>query len=55
MKSYMSTYDIDLVYLWVDGNDPEWLVKKRKYLENKTGLKIEATSKARIADNEELK
>lgn len=55
MKSYMNPYDIDLVYLWVDGGDPEWLAKKRKYLENKTGLNIEATSKARITDNNELK
>lgn len=28
MKSYMSPYEIDLVYLWVDGSDPEWLAKK---------------------------
>ncbi len=55
MKSYMSPYEIDLVYLWVDGSDPEWLAKKREYLENKTGLNIEATSKARIADNDELR
>ncbi len=55
MKSYMSPYEIDLVYLWVDGGDPEWLAKKREYLENKTSLNIEATSKARVADNDELR
>ena len=24
--------DIDLVYLWVDGNDPVWLTKKNEFL-----------------------
>ena len=24
--------EIDLVYLWVDGNDPAWLAKKNAYL-----------------------
>ena len=24
--------EIDLVYLWVDGNDPVWLAKKNTYL-----------------------
>ena len=22
---------IDIVYTWVDGNDPEWLLKKKQY------------------------
>lgn len=55
MKSYMGQFDIDLVYLWVDGSDPEWLAKKNKFIEKKTNLNIEATSKARIIDNDELK
>jgi len=27
--------NIDLVYLWVDGNDPEWLKKKQLFMDKK--------------------
>lgn len=46
---------IDLVYLWVDGNDPVWLAKKNKFLNIKTDPNNEAISKARSANNDELK
>lgn len=46
---------IDLVYLWVDGNDIEWVKKKHAFLGNKTNLNVEALSIARNANNEELK
>lgn len=55
MKNFTTNFEIDLVYLWVDGSDLEWLKKKNKFLSQKTGLNIEATSKARTSDNEELK
>lgn len=55
MKKYIHNFDIDLVYLWVDGNDETWMNKKNKFLAQKTGLNIEATSKARTSNNEELK
>ena len=47
---------IDLVYLWVDGNDPK-LKQKRLYWQNQYGEKIEsyATNKCRFIDNQELK
>ena len=47
---------IDLVYLWVDGNDPE-LKQKRLYWQNQYGAKInpQATDKCRFIDNQELK
>ena len=50
----MST--IDLVYLWVDGNDPE-LKQKRLYWQNQYGAKVDpqATDKCRFIDNQELK
>jgi hypothetical protein len=48
-------YDIDLVYLWVDGNDAEWLAKKYKFLGRNIDLNTEATSIARNANNDELK
>lgn len=41
--------EIDLVYLWVDGNDPNWLAKKNSF----TSIKSE--TKGRYQDNQELK
>ncbi len=55
MKNYTPNFDIDLIYLWVDGSDEAWMNKKNKFLSELTGLNIEATSKARTADNQELK
>ena len=46
--------EIDLVYLWVDGNDPEWLAKKNKF----TGIEFtqnQTNCKGRYANNNELK
>jgi hypothetical protein len=40
---------IDLVYLWVDGNDPKWLERKQKF----SSKKINTTG--RYQDNNELK
>ena len=40
---------IDLVYLWVDGNDPAWLKKRQPY------LKKEINTTGRYQDNQELK
>jgi hypothetical protein len=44
----------DLVYLWVDGSDTEWLKKKLKYTGN-TYDKSEANCKGRYVNNDELK
>ena len=44
--------DIDFVYLWVDGNDPEWQKKRNAFI----GRKDEDSSrncKGRYADNDE--
>lgn len=49
---------IDLVYMWVDGNDPKWKREKEKYLATercKTNLPPDATVDARWRDNDELK
>ncbi len=51
----MKQFDIDLVYLWVDGNDREWLAKKYKFLGKNLDFNNEATSIARNANNDELK
>lgn len=55
MKSSMQNYDIDLVYLWVDGEDPIWLAKKNAFLGRNANLNIESISKARNANHDELK
>ena len=41
--------NIDLVYLWVDGNDPKWQEKKRRYMDT------EINTVGRYQDNQELK
>lgn len=46
---------VDLVYLWVDGSDKDWLEKKNRYLPKDEQLSIEATDKCRSRDNNELK
>lgn len=51
----MQQFDIDIVYLWVDGNDAEWLARKNSFLGEKATLNTEAVSVARVTDNDELK
>lgn len=49
-------FPVDLVYLWVDGSDKEWLAKKELYLENSGKiLGNEAVAECRAKDNDELK
>lgn len=47
-------FDVDMVYLWVDGNDPQWQAKRRAL----TGEDTDTSStdcKGRYANNDELK
>ncbi len=47
---------IDLVYLWVDGNDAKWLEAKQKaQIECGFALDRQATAKGRFVDNQELR
>ncbi len=41
--------EIDLVYLWVDGNDPKWLKKRQAFIDEKIN------PAGRYRDNQELK
>lgn len=50
----MHNNSIDLVYLWVDGNDPEWLEKKHLFT-SIPSKSIEADAAGRYANNDELK
>jgi len=50
----MWPFEIDLVYLWVDGSDPVWLEKKQRA----TGISLddsEENNKGRYFNNDELK
>ena len=51
----MKNLEVDLVYLWVDGSDEKWFNKKMEFFRNFAGISIEASTKARNADNDELK
>lgn len=45
--------DIDLVYLWVNGNDPKWIAKRNAIIGDLS--KGEENCKGRYVDNDELK
>jgi hypothetical protein len=47
-------FEIDLVYLWVDGSDPEWLKKKETFTGVPSG-NSETDTEGRYANNDELK
>ena len=47
-------FEIDLIYLWVDGDDPKWLAKKRAYT-GSVDDGTEANNKGRYANNDELR
>ena len=50
-------FDIDLVYTWVDGNDPAWRERQRSVLEAGPGegWHVHAASASRFHDREELR
>ena len=48
-------FPIDLVYMWVDGNDPEWQAKRNSYMGGGGNNTSEGVSLARWRDNEELR
>ncbi|MDR1737274.1 MAG: Stealth CR1 domain-containing protein [Candidatus Symbiothrix sp.] len=54
MKKYAANFPVDIVYLWVNGSDPEWLAKKNAFL-GKTAFRKDVNCKGRFADNDELK
>ena len=53
MKDSRVTFPIDLVYMWVDGSDPQWRAKRNSYL----GTQSDGAPlvEARWIDNEELR
>ena len=50
------SFKVDMVYLWVDGNDPKWLAKKQHWQGQKNEeLDYQAVAKGRFISNDELK
>ena len=54
MKKVLENIEVDLVYLWVDGNDPEWRKRKSEY-SKESFRDAGMDSEARYTDNGELK
>lgn len=54
MKNDDKDTAVDLVYLWVNGNDPEWIAKRNKAI-GKTDENSTLNCDGRYADNDELK
>ena len=46
---------IDLVYLWVNGNDPNWLIKKKYWEKKEKDLILHINGKQRYNDHDDLK
>lgn len=46
---------IDLVYLWVNGNDPEWCAKRNTFTDKKTQTGSAENCEGRYANHNELK
>ena len=53
MKSFEPSFDIDLVYLWVNGNDPVWRSKRDNFI-GATRKESAVNCDGRYADNDEL-
>ena len=49
------TDKIDMVYLWCDGNDPEFIKRKNQYLDSRTNSANRVSGDVRFVDNEELR
>ena len=48
-------FPVDMVYLWCDGKDPEFLQRKAAFSEETEGTARDSFSRIRFFDNEELK
>ncbi len=47
-------FKVDLVYMWVDGNDPKWQAKRNRYIGDSADQSQEVVGAARWRDNDEL-
>lgn len=51
----VKNWEVDLVYLWVDGHDPQWIRKRNKAIGQVDYDLAEANSEGRYTDNDELR
>ncbi len=51
----MKSTKVDMVYLWVDGEDPKWIERRSKYSSDVQSGRAEAVSECRFLDNDELR
>ncbi|MDR0763113.1 MAG: Stealth CR1 domain-containing protein, partial [Bacteroidales bacterium] len=55
----MENFKIDIVYLWVDGSDPEWQKKRSEYIPASTvsdrAVYADAFCEGRYVNNDELR
>jgi hypothetical protein len=49
------SFPIDLIYMWVDGNDPAWRAKRQKYMPSNANSSSQTTAEARWRNNDELR
>ena len=49
------SFDVDLVYMWVDGNDPQWQRKRERYSDNSARVHESAVDSTRFENREELR
>jgi len=54
-KEIYFNFPVDLVYLWVDGNDENWRQKKKNWEQQIKGIDFQANNTGRFVDNEELR
>lgn len=50
-----ATFPVDLVYMWVDGNDPVWQAKRNKYVDGSRNQTAEVVGDARWRNIDELR
>ena len=54
-KNSTPNFPIDLVYLWVDGNDPKWQAKRNQYMNIGGDFAVQGRVEARWIENDELR
>ena len=54
-NSVYPDFPIDLVYLWVDGNDPEWRAKRSRYMDVGGNFAGQGRVEARWVESDELR
>ncbi len=54
-KNIKTQFPIDIVYMWVDGNDPQWITKRNNYIDVPKQTTDACMTDARWVENDELR